>query len=440
MNPWSLLLPLGALLLAFGALLLGMSALRRARLIQNLPTSKTRGVFLGLVELEGEVQSDAPHVAHLSGLPCVHHRWTVSEHWRRTVVETVRDPKGGTRTRMRTEEGWKEVASGGNSQPFYLVDDEGAVLVRPDGAAIESESLHGETATRDDAIYYGKGPPEAVSNSTGQRRFDEHGLVLGARIYVLGRAGLCDDVVAPEIKKVAGEGPFVISTRGQARVLRGRRWATAGWAALGLGLALLAPVLRGAALDSPPPPQHFVAVGLVFVLVWCAAYVWNAANDLIDLKHRVERGRAEVDVQLRRRHDLIPALERLLRAAAVHERETQAALANLRAEDGASGGSARAAVPTLVALEERYPELLMDRAFAEMHRQLVDTEQRIALARDYHNGIATQFATRLETVPDRFLGALLGLRRVAPIAAQGFERAPQPVHLGTDVPAAPVAP
>lgn len=440
MNPWPLLLPLGALLLSFGSLLLGMAALRRARLIQNLPTSKTRGVFVGLVELEGEVHSDSPHVAYLSGRPCVHHRWSVSEQWRRTVTETVRDPKGGTRTRRRTEEGWKEVASGGNSQPFYLVDEEGAVLVRPEGAEIESESLHSETATRDDPIYYGKGPVEAVSHSTGRRRFEEHGLALAAHIYVLGRAGLREDVVAPQIAKVAGEGPFVISTRGQARVLRGRRWATAGWAALGLVLALVAPVLRGAALEAPALPEHFVGVGLLYVMVWCAAYVWNAANDLIDLKHRVERGRAEVDVQLRRRHDLIPSLESLLRAAAVHERETQTALAKLRAGDGASAGAARAAVPTLVALEERYPELLMDRAFAEMHRQLVDTEQRIALARDYHNGIATQFATRLETVPDRFLAALLGMRPVARIAAQDFERAPQPVHVGTNVPTAPVSP
>ena len=440
MSPWPILLPLGALTGSFAALLFGMAALRRARLIQNLPTSKTRGVFLGLVELEGEAHSDAPLVGYLSGLPCVYHRWTVSEHWSRTVVETVRDPKGGTRTRTRKEDGWQEVARGGGSQPFYLVDDEGAVLVRPDGADVETESLFSATATRNDPIYYGKGPKKAVGHSTGRRRFEEQGVPLDAHIYVLGRASLREDIVAPEIARVAGDGPFVISTRGQARVLRSQRLAAALWAVGGLALALLAPVLRGAALETPALPQHYAAVGLAYGFAWCLGYVWNAANDLIDLKHRVERGRAEVDVQLERRHDLIPNLERLVRAAALHERDAQSTLAKLRASDSSPDAAPRAMLPVLVALEERYPELLMDQAFAQVHRDLVDTEQRIALARDYHNAIASQFQTRIETVPDRFLGGLLGMRPVLQMGAQDFERAPQPVSFEVEATSAPTSP
>ena len=64
---------------------------RLRRLVENLPTSKTTGVFIGLVELKGTAESARPLVSYLAGQPCVHYQWSVEEHWSRTVTETYTD-------------------------------------------------------------------------------------------------------------------------------------------------------------------------------------------------------------------------------------------------------------------------------------------------------------------------------------------------------------
>jgi hypothetical protein len=77
----------------------------------------------------------------------------------------------------------------------------------------------------------------------------------------------------------------------------------------------------------------------------------------------------------------------------------------------------------LRAVVEKYPELIAQESFARLQRELVETEQRIALARIYYNDIATQFATRLEQVPDRWVARLGGMRPEALLQAENFERA-----------------
>lgn len=77
----------------------------------------------------------------------------------------------------------------------------------------------------------------------------------------------------------------------------------------------------------------------------------------------------------------------------------------------------------LRAVVEKYPELIAQESFARLQRELVETEQRIALARTYYNDIATQFATRLEQVPDRWVARLGAMRPEALLQAEGFERA-----------------
>ncbi len=110
---------------------LSLKYLRRKRLIDDLPTSKAQGVFIGQCELAGTAESDSPFTSYLSGGRCVLYNWTVSEHWSRTTVHmTSKGPQ------VRHESGWKEVAKGGQSAPFYLKDDTGLVRVVPDGAEL----------------------------------------------------------------------------------------------------------------------------------------------------------------------------------------------------------------------------------------------------------------------------------------------------------------
>ena len=96
-------LPLVGALLAVVSLILAFRDGRQRRLIENLPTSKTSGVFIGLVELKGTAESAEPLTSHLAGVASVHYAWTVQEHWSRTVTETYTDDKGRTQTRTRTE-------------------------------------------------------------------------------------------------------------------------------------------------------------------------------------------------------------------------------------------------------------------------------------------------------------------------------------------------
>ena len=81
-------------------------------------------------------------------------------------------------------------------------------------------------------------------------------------------------------------------------------------------------------------------------------------------------------------------------------------------------------------LQEKYPELKSSGNFLALQKQLVETEERIALSRDYYNTIATHFNTRIEILPDRFVAALLLARRFDLVASGDFERAPVRVDFG----------
>ena len=170
---------------------------RRRRLVENLPTSKTTGVFIGLVELKGTAESANPLTSHLAEQPCVDYRWSVDEEWSRTVTTTHTDSDGKSHTETHTESGWTTVASGGESIPFYLQDDCGVILIRPEGAKLEPATLFDETVGCGDPLYYAKGPAGAVADSDHRRRFVERGIPLHAMLYVMGQARERDDVVAP---------------------------------------------------------------------------------------------------------------------------------------------------------------------------------------------------------------------------------------------------
>jgi hypothetical protein len=172
---------------------------RRHRLLHDLPTSKVHGVFIGLVELNGTAESEDPLTSHLAEAACVHYTWSAEEHWRRTRTESYTDSKGNRRTRTVTTTGWETVASGGEMQDFYLRDNTGVLLVRPEDADIEPVGMFSETVSLGHPLYYGKAPEAWVSGSTGQRRFTERGIPLHTPLYVLGSARERDDIVAPEI-------------------------------------------------------------------------------------------------------------------------------------------------------------------------------------------------------------------------------------------------
>jgi hypothetical protein len=145
-------------LLAWLVLFLALRAGRRHRLVADLPTSKTTGVFIGLVELSGTAEAEQPLVSYLAQGRCVYYQWHVDEHWSRTVTETYTDSQGNTQTRTRTESGWTTVARGGEGIDFYPRDDCGVIAIRPEKARVEPMSVFDRTCGRGDDLYYAKGP------------------------------------------------------------------------------------------------------------------------------------------------------------------------------------------------------------------------------------------------------------------------------------------
>lgn len=420
-------------LLAIGCLGLSLRLRRRQRLLRDTPTSKARGVFIGLVEVNGTAECERPCVSVLAAKQCVHYHYSVAESWTRTVTETHKGPDGKTRTRTRQEHGWTTVASGGAQVDFYVQDDTGTVLVRPEGAEVRPVELFSETVNRSHPLYYAHGPAHAVPGSDHRRRLSEHGIPLHAPLYIVGRARERDDVVAPQISADPEAPLFLISTQGEARVQRG--YAIGSWAAWFGGLLLLVVPLAILAARGEAAPHALplgarlpLLVGGAYLALWGLGWVWMVFNSLIGLRNRVRQGASLIDVELKRRADLIPSLASAIQGLGTHEREVQTTMAALRQQAtatpaGQPGPDIAGVAADLRVVIEKYPALIADAGFARLHEGLIETEQRIELARTYYNDIATGFATRLEQVPDRFVAALAGMRPLPLLSAAGFERA-----------------
>jgi hypothetical protein len=429
--------PVLGLLLGLLCLMASMRAGKRRRLVDNLPTSRTTGVFIGLVELKGTAEVEQPLVSYLAVQPCVQYAWSVQEHWSRTVTETYTDSNGKTQTRTRHESGWTTVASGGEMIPFFLKDTEGVIRILPMGATLQPMGMFDTTCGLGDALYYGKGPQGAVSNSDFRRRFCETGIPLHTPLYVMGQARERDDMVAAEIAEDKNAPMFLISTKSEEQVSSGFAWAYIGWGILGgiLGLAGIFARERMLNIESPVVLAYALVAG-GYAMAWFLAWVWMVYNSMVDLRQRVNQGWSQVDVQLKRRHDLIPNLVQTIQGLRDYEQNLQVELAALRAQStatppGEPGPDYRACSQTLVAVAERYPAIKAQESFLNLQKNLADTEQRIALARGYFNDIATFYNTRLEVIPDRFIAVLAGMKPQALMAANEFERAPVVVELAS---------
>ncbi len=200
-------------------------------------------------------------------------------------------------------------------------------------------------------------------------------------------------------------------------------WA---WLIIGLLAALGAGFFYSARQISPGAIIYWLSAG-IYALVFLIGWLWTVYNSLVRLRNRVRQGWSQVDVQLKRRHDLIPRLVSCVSGYKSHEAALQTAVAELRAQ--AADGQTHAMAATLIAIRERYPELKADKMFLKLQQELADTEQRIALARAYFNDIATFYNTRLEIFPDRLVAALAGLKPQCLWLAGDFERAPIKVSL-----------
>src|SRR5215510_8576896 len=178
--------------------------------------------------------------------------------------------------------------------------------------------------------------------------------------------------------------------------------------------------------------DNFFAAGVLagFVLV-LLLLIWTY-NRLVGLRNRVKNAWSDVDVQLKRRHDLVPNLVETVRGYAGHERQTLEAVTSARAQAITAGASiaARAvaetaltgAVGNLFALSERYPTLRAAENFTLLQEQLTSTENCIAFARQYYNESVMQYNTAIATFPRNLVAGALGFSAATMFAAEPGDR------------------
>ena len=186
------------------------------------------------------------------------------------------------------------------------------------------------------------------------------------------------------------------------------------------------------------------AIILLVVLVVLALWVVGAYNSLIGLKNQVANAWKQIDVQLKRRHDLIPNLVNTVKGAMDFERSTLEAVIAARnkavsatgvAQTAKAEGELTQALGRLFALTEAYPDLKATGNVAQLQEELTSTENKIGFARQLYNDVATQYNIRQATFPTMLVA---GLAKASPAElwqiTDDTERAVPTVDLSTTKP------
>ncbi|MCR9223275.1 MAG: LemA family protein [Hyphomonas sp.] len=181
----------------------------------------------------------------------------------------------------------------------------------------------------------------------------------------------------------------------------------------------------------------YVVLGILVVLL---AFVIILFNQLVGKRNMVDNGWADIDVQLKRRADLIPQLVTTVQAYASHERQLFEDVimkrnAALQAGDhpGARGSkeSALAApVGKLIALAEDYPDLKANENFKELQTELAETENKIEMARRFYNGAVREMNVAVESFPGNLIAGMFGFARRHFFEIQMSDRAIPEIDLG----------
>lgn len=147
-----------------------------------------------------------------------------------------------------------------------------------------------------------------------------------------------------------------------------------------------------------------VLVALVALIGWAVAMY----NGLVTMRNRVEEAWSDIDVQLKRRYDLIPNLVSTVKGYAAHEKETlqnvtEARSQAMQAESPHDKAQAENflsdTLKSLFAVSEAYPDLKANQNFLELQRELTDTENKVQASRRFYNGNVRDYNTKIETVP-----------------------------------------
>ncbi len=158
----------------------------------------------------------------------------------------------------------------------------------------------------------------------------------------------------------------------------------------------------------------WIVLGIVVLIV---VYLWSLYNGLVSLKTQIDEAISAIDVQLKRRADLIPNLVETVKGYAKHEKTvfsevTKARSALMGARSLATKAEASdmltAALGKLIAVAEAYPQLKANENFVQLQKELSDTEDKVAYARQYHNSVVNDYNIKIRTFPNTLFNEMFG--------------------------------
>jgi LemA protein len=161
-------------------------------------------------------------------------------------------------------------------------------------------------------------------------------------------------------------------------------------------------------------PIFWILLVVIGVIIF---WLIGTYNGLVTLKNRAKEAWADIDVQLKRRYDLIPNLVETVKGYAAHEKETFEKVTEARTramgaqtlkEKGEAENYLSETLKSLFAVSERYPDLKASQNFLELQRDLRDTEDKIQAARRFYNANVRDLNIKIESFPTNFIASLFG--------------------------------
>ena len=177
-----------------------------------------------------------------------------------------------------------------------------------------------------------------------------------------------------------------------------------------------------------------VAAGVVILLLLWFVVTYNG---LVQMRNRVQNAWSQIDVQLKRRYDLIPNLVETVKGYATHERETLDKVTQARAAAMAATGVAdqaqaenqlSQALFNLRAVAEQYPDLKANQNFAQLQDDLTDTEDKIAFARQFYNDSVQRYDTKRQSIPTNIVAGIANFEANPYFEADTDSRSPVQVQ------------
>ena len=172
-------------------------------------------------------------------------------------------------------------------------------------------------------------------------------------------------------------------------------------------------------------PQEYVIIKImnivigivIFLIIAVVAYIWLSYNSLVTLNERIKEAISGIDVQLKRRTDLIPNLVESVKGYAKHEKEvfenvTKARSAMMGAkgpqEKGIASDMLSGALKSLFAVAEAYPDLKASENFKQLQEELSDTENKISYSRQFYNSNVLAYNTKIKMFPSSLIAQQFG--------------------------------